>query len=82
MSQTYTQAELDAAVAAAEERGWSKGREQAYGQKMLAPERTEFMRCAAIEFYSRGMRGATEAYTPEQCWACAKALWDAEPREH
>lgn len=75
MSRTYTQEELDAAVAQAEERGWNKGREAAYGQKMLAPERTEFMRRAVIALYAGGVRGAAE------CWATAKELWDAEPRE-
>jgi hypothetical protein len=71
----YTQEELDVEVAHAEERGWSKGRDAAYGQKMLAPERTEFMRRAVIALYAGGVRDAAE------CWATARALWDAEPRE-
>lgn len=76
MSQTYTQEQLDAAVAAARHVGWQEGRDFAYGQRMLAPERTEFMRRAVIELYAGGVRGVPE------CWALAKALWDAEPGEH
>lgn len=42
-------------------------------------ERRGFIRETAIHAYVRGMRGAAEMYTPQQCWAMGVALWEAKP---